>query len=122
VGSTIALQSGKVSLRIIRGKDARVLETLVLSNREWLKPWEATNPDARIVFDFRGMVRSLIRQYDQQTGLPFVIEYDGQVVGQLNVANILYGAVSSAVIGYWVIPSVAGQGVTQRRWRSLPTI
>jgi [ribosomal protein S5]-alanine N-acetyltransferase len=33
------------------------------------------------------------------------------VQGQLNVANILYGSVSSAVIGYWVSPEVAGRGV-----------
>jgi ribosomal-protein-alanine N-acetyltransferase len=37
---------------------------------------------------------------------------DGRVVGQLNVANILYGSVSSAVIGYWISPEVAGRGVT----------
>jgi len=34
------------------------------------------------------------------------------VVGQLNVANVLFGSVSSAVIGYWVVPEVAGRGIT----------
>jgi ribosomal-protein-alanine N-acetyltransferase len=34
------------------------------------------------------------------------------MVGQLNVANILHGSVSSCVIGYWVIPEVAGKGIT----------
>jgi len=43
--------------------------------------------------------------------MPFVIEVQGVVQGQLNVANILYGSVSSAVIGYWVSPEVAGRGV-----------
>lgn len=58
------------------------------------------------------MVRGLIRQLDNQSGLPCVIEHQGEVVGQLNVANILYGSVSSAVVGYWVVPEVAGKGVT----------
>ena len=93
-------------------RDAKTLEMLVLGNREWLRPWEATNPEAPVSFDFRGMVRSLLRQHDQQIGVPLVVELDGRIVGQVNVANILYGAVSTAVIGYWVIPEVAGQGVT----------
>jgi ribosomal-protein-alanine N-acetyltransferase len=57
------------------------------------------------------MVRDLLRQVDDLSGLPFVIEVDGEVVGQLNVANILFGSVSSAVIGYWISPQVAGRGV-----------
>jgi ribosomal-protein-alanine N-acetyltransferase len=58
------------------------------------------------------MVRGLIKQLDDQSGLPCVIELEGEIIGQLNVANILYGSVSSAVIGYWVVPEVAGKGVT----------
>jgi ribosomal-protein-alanine N-acetyltransferase len=93
-------------------KDAKELERAVLSNREWLRPWEATNPHAPNSFDMRAQIRGLLRQLDEQTGLPFLIELDGQVVGQLNVANILYGSVSCAVIGYWVVPEAAGRGVT----------
>lgn len=40
-----------------------------------------------------------------------MIEVQGQIQGQLNVANMMYGSVSSAVLGYWVAPEVAGQGV-----------
>jgi ribosomal-protein-alanine N-acetyltransferase len=43
--------------------------------------------------------------------MPFVIEVQGQLQGQLNVANVMYGSVSSAVLGYWVSPEVAGRGV-----------
>ena len=95
-------------------RDAKTLEVLVLGNRDWLRPWEATNPNAPQSFDFRSMVRGLLRQYDQQIGVPFVIELSGVIVGQLNVANILYGAVSSAVIGYWVVPELGGQAVAGR--------
>jgi len=58
------------------------------------------------------MVKGLIKQAETESGLPFLIELDGEVVGQLNVANILYGSLSNAVIGYWVVPEVAGLGVT----------
>jgi ribosomal-protein-alanine N-acetyltransferase len=109
---TFSLTHGDVTLRLLRQRDARALEGQILGNREWLRPWEATNPFGPNSFDIKAMVKGLIRQLDDQSGLPCVIEYQGQVVGQLNVANILYGSVSSAVIGYWVVPEVAGKGVT----------
>jgi len=92
-------------------KDAKRLEQLVLGNREWLRPWEATNPVGANSFDIRSQTRGLLRQLDEQQGIPFVVELDGEVVGQLNVSNLLYGSVSSAVVGYWISPEVAGRGV-----------
>jgi ribosomal-protein-alanine N-acetyltransferase len=112
VPNTFALTHGEVTLRLLRQRDAKKLERLILGNREWLRPWEATNPMGPNSFDIKAMVRGLIRQLDDQSGLPCVIELDGEVVGQLNVANILYGSVSSAVIGYWVVPEAAGRGAT----------
>jgi ribosomal-protein-alanine N-acetyltransferase len=109
---TFALTHGDVTLRLLRVRDAKTLERLILGNREWLRPWEATNPFGPNSFDIKAMTKGLVRQLDNQTGLPFVIEHQGQVVGQLNVANILYGSVSNAVIGYWVDPEVAGKGIT----------
>jgi ribosomal-protein-alanine N-acetyltransferase len=106
------LTHGDVSLRIIRTKDAKTIERLVLGNREWLRPWEATNPHGPISFDFRSQIRALLRQLESSDGMPFVILYQGEVVGQLNVANILHGSVSSCVIGYWIAPEVAGLGIT----------
>ena len=109
---SFALSHGDVTLRLLRVRDSKVLERLILGNREWLRPWEATNPMGPNSFDIKAMARGLVRQLDNQSGLPCLIEYRGEVVGQLNVANILYGSVSSAVIGYWVAPEVAGKGVT----------
>lgn len=114
MGANFELTSGDVTLRIVRMRDAKTIESLVLSNRDWLKPWEATNPEGPQSFNFRGMVRNILRQFDEQTGVPFVIEVDGRVVGQLNVANILYGAVSSAVIGYWIVPELGGTPIAGR--------
>ena len=108
--NTFALTHKDVRVRIARMRDAKNLERLILGNREWLRPWEATNPVGANSFDIRSQVRGLIRQMDAQTGLPFVIEVDGEILGQLNVANILYGSVSSAVIGYWIAPEAAGKG------------
>jgi len=112
MSNSFTLTHGDIGLRIIRTKDAKTIEQLVLGNREWLRPWEATNPHAPMTFDFRAQIRSLLRQLETSDALPFVVLYQGQIVGQLNVANILHGSVSSCVIGYWIAPEVAGLGIT----------
>ena len=105
------LVNGDVKLRVAKMRDSKQLEKLILGNRPWLRPWEATNPEAPNSFDVRVQLRGLLRQLDDQSGMPFVIEVQGRVQGQLNVANVMYGSVSSAVLGYWVSPEVAGKGV-----------
>jgi ribosomal-protein-alanine N-acetyltransferase len=82
-----ALTHQDVSLRLVRARDAKTLERLVLSNREWLRPWEATNPHGPTSFDFKAQVRSLLRQLDRNETIPFLILYKNEVVGQLNVAK-----------------------------------
>ena len=100
-----------LKLRVAKMRDSKELEKLILGNRDWLRPWEATNPHGPNSFDVRSQLRGLLRQLDDQSGMPFVIEVQGKLQGQLNVANVMYGSVSSAVLGYWVSPEVAGQGV-----------
>jgi len=112
MSNSFALTHGDISLRIIRHRDAKTIERLVLSNREWLRPWEATNPHGPTSFDFKAQIRSLLRALENSEGIPFVILYKDEIVGQLNVANILHGSVSSCVIGYWIAPEVAGLGIT----------
>ena len=105
------LVHGEIKLRVAKMRDSKQLEKLILGNRPWLRPWEATNPEAPNSFDVRASLRGLLRQLDDQSGMPFVIEVQGQLQGQLNVANVMYGSVSSAVLGYWISPEVAGKSV-----------
>ena len=109
---SFALTHADVKLRIAKMRDSKALEKLIMGNRDWLRPWEATNPGAPNSFDVKAQLRGLIRQLDDESGIPFVIEVGGVITGQLNVANIMYGSVSSAVLGYWISPEVAGKGVT----------
>jgi ribosomal-protein-alanine N-acetyltransferase len=112
VSHVLELVDGEVSARIVKIRDAKKLEELLMTNRAWLRPWEATNPEGPVSFDIKKQIRALLRQMDNDQGLPFVICFNGQVVGQVNVANILWGSVSSAVIGYWIAPDFAGQNIT----------
>ncbi|CAN5143359.1 GNAT family protein [soil metagenome] len=101
-----------MSIRPIRLRDARSLERELLDNRGWLRKWEATNPHGAMSFDVRSSIRSLQTNARAGLGLPFVIEYDGEFAGQLNVSGMTYGSLSSASIGYWVSERFAGLGVT----------
>lgn len=106
------MREGKVTIRAIRLKDARALERELLDNRSWLRKWEATNPHGAMSFDVRSSIRSLQANARAGLGLPFIVEYDGELAGQLNVSSISYGSVSSATIGYWVAERFAGLNVT----------
>jgi [ribosomal protein S5]-alanine N-acetyltransferase len=106
------LRDGATSLRPIRPRDAKILERELLANRAWLRPWEATNPGAPISWDTRGSIRGLLDAARSGVGLPFVIESDGELAGQLNVSGMTYGSLASATIGYWVAERFAGRGLT----------
>lgn len=106
------LRDGPVAIRPIRLRDSRALERELLDNRSWLRKWEATNPGGPVGFDARASIRSLLAHARSGHGVPFVIEYEGQLAGQLNVSGMSYGSLSSASIGYWVAERFAGRDVT----------
>lgn len=106
------LRDGSVTIRPIRLRDSRALEQALISNRTWLRTWEATNPHGPIGFDSRASIRSLLSNWRSGFGVPFAIEYEGEFAGQLNVSGLSYGSLSSASIGYWVAERFAGRNIT----------
>lgn len=111
-----ALGSGRVGIRPIHRRDARPLERLLRANRNWLEQWEATSPNgfgaAPGSVPMGPMIRRLRTQMREGRGVPFVITFDGAVVGQLSASDISRGALWSAHIGYWISSEVAGRGIT----------
>jgi len=109
---TPTLTSGSVGIRPIRLRDARAVERELVEGRSWMREWEATSPRGSIGFDTRGSIRALQQNARNGQGLPFVIEVDGELAGQLNVTSISYGSLSSATIGYWIAERFAGRNAT----------
>lgn len=109
------LTAGRVTLRVVRGRDAESLRQLLQRNRGWLRRWEATHPSGRSIEPGSVSMRPTIRAYRRQltagSGVPFVVLYDGEVVGQLSVSELSGGALQSSQIGYWVSEHVAGRGI-----------
>ena len=106
------LTEGLTTIRPIRLRDSKALERELMENRGWLRKWEATNPHGPMSYDVRSSIRSLQQNARAGQGIPFVIEYDGQLAGQLNDSSVTYGSLSSATIGYWVSEKFAGKGAT----------
>ncbi|MCS5732762.1 GNAT family N-acetyltransferase [Herbiconiux daphne] len=106
------LSEGAVVVRPIRVRDAKPLERELVENRSWLRKWEATNPNGPMSFDTRASIRSLQANARAGLGLPFILEHEGEIAGQLNVSSISYGSVASASIGYWVSERFAGKNIT----------
>lgn len=105
-------EHGDVAVRKLSRLDYPALDYLLHKDRDWLEPWEATTPGIRSILDVRWLVNSLVKQHRKGQTLAFVILYKDQVVGQLNVSNILHGSVSSGTVGYWISRDFAGLGIT----------
>jgi len=73
---------------------------------------EAAEDIIEKLFDTRASIRSLLSNARAGHGLPFIVEWDGRLAGQLNVSSIAYGSLSSATIGYWVAEEFAGHNIT----------
>jgi ribosomal-protein-alanine N-acetyltransferase len=60
------------------------------------------------------MVRAYTRQANAGQGMPFVIEVEGRLVGQITVNNIVRGSGQFASVGYWIDEAYSGRGITTR--------
>ncbi|MEV4684910.1 GNAT family N-acetyltransferase [Streptomyces kurssanovii] len=113
----VVLVDGDITLRPIKLRDQRTWREVNRRNRDWLRPWEATipppAPGGPLIQrpTYRQMVRHLRAEANAGRMLPFVIEYQGRLVGQLTVAGITWGSMCSGHVGYWVDRSIAGRGV-----------
>lgn len=108
--------TGPIELRPPRLRDARAWSEIRLRNEEWLTPWEPSSPhsweDRNAAGAWPALHSALRSAARRGTMLPFMIVYGGRLVGQVNVSNVVHGALRSCTIGYWVDGEVAGRNVT----------
>ncbi len=109
----VTLTHGDVRLRPLRARDARRWQELRLENESWLVEWEATSPLPAIeqAPTFRQVARNMRKEARRGQCMPFVVEYKGNFVGQLNVNNIVYGALREASFGYWIDEKASDKGI-----------
>lgn len=109
----VVLTEGRVTLRPLEVGDHAAWRDARMRSAAWLRPWEATMPpgDTARPQTFRSMVKRMTRQAREGLGMPFVITYDGEFVGQVTVSNIVRGSAQFASLGYWIDQQYAGRGI-----------
>jgi ribosomal-protein-alanine N-acetyltransferase len=116
-GWPVELAEGPVGVRPLRLRDGPAWTEIRRRNASWLTGWESTPPDApradiASAAVFTTMTRGLRRQAREGTALPFAVTYEGILVGQLTIGNVVHGSLNSGYAGYWIDQRVAGRGVT----------
>jgi [ribosomal protein S5]-alanine N-acetyltransferase len=114
-GWPVTLVDGAVQLRPYHRRDARVWSSVRRANERWLAQWEPTPPgpwyELNSAASFRYVLRELRRSARVGEAMPFAVCYQGKLVGQLSIGNIVRRAFCSGFAGYWVDCRVAGRGI-----------
>lgn len=103
----------QVCIRQMRPRDYRVLDRIRLENIDWLKPWDASAPQGYPLTIPTTPQLSWINAQDirHERGIALIIEVDGEVVGHIQVMNMIRAASQSAMLGYWIAKDYANKGV-----------
>ena len=118
----ITLYGDEITLRPPRLRDRPQWNSVRAENKEWLSPWEATLPllphespayeDHDTRPSFYQMVRMLNREARAGRSYSFFIWSGNNLVGQITMGGVMYGALRGAHIGYWVDRNYANRGFT----------
>ncbi|BAL92332.1 putative GCN5-related N-acetyltransferase [Actinoplanes missouriensis 431] len=99
-------------IRLVTPDDAGVLAALLTANRAYLAPWDPIREDS--FYTEAGQREKIVDLLGAGTAFPYVIIEDGEIVGRVNLNNVVLGTFLSASLGYWVAESAAGRGVATR--------
>ncbi|WP_343036529.1 GNAT family protein [Flexivirga aerilata] len=107
-------RGAEVKLRPLRVRaDRREFVALRGVNAAWTRPWDSTAPGAPArSMTFAQMVRFQDREAVEGRLLPFAVEVDGRLAGQMHLFGISRGALLSGAAGYWIGEEWAGRSIT----------
>lgn len=107
------LPSGSVlRLRPLVRADRDAWQDLRERNEARLRRWESTAPERQGSWlPFHRMRRVMDRGAREGQALPFVIDVDRQLVGQMQLFDVLWGSRRTGMAGYWLDGAATGRGV-----------
>ncbi|KNX38044.1 GNAT family N-acetyltransferase [Luteipulveratus halotolerans] len=93
-------------------RDRSAFALLRRDNAEWTRAWDSTSPHPQAgQLSFGRVVRAQEREARDGRLLPFALEVDGELAGQVHLFNIVRGALQSGAAGYWIAERHAGRGI-----------
>lgn len=102
-----------VTLRPLRTRaDRGEFLQLRSDNGAWTKPWDSTSPVPQQSMTFAQLVRFQDREAVEGRLLPFAVDVDGALAGQMHLFGITRGALMSGAAGYWIGQRWAGRSIT----------
>jgi len=116
----ILLSDGELELRPLRLRDRLRWNRVRASNRQWLQQWEATLPTvttgpAAVTLQlpsFFSMIATFNREARNGRSFSFVIWKGPNLIGQITLGGVIYGALRGGHIGYWIDQEYANRGYT----------
>ena len=103
----------QIVLRPLRVRaDKREFMALREANAAWTRPWDSTSPRGPRIVTYGELVREQNQEARQGRMLPFAVEVDGLLAGQMHLFGITRGALLSGAAGYWISHRFAGRGIT----------
>ena len=120
----VYLNSGELVLRPLRWRDRKRWLNVRNENRDWLSEWEATLPqvpgevDSMSLPTFFEMVSWHRREGRQGRSYALAIWHVNSqgknLIGQITMGGVMYGAMRGAHIGYWIDRAYANRGFTTK--------
>jgi ribosomal-protein-alanine N-acetyltransferase len=111
--SPVRLYGRRVMLRPLAASDFRAWSEVRQHNTDWLTVWEPSRPvhqpdpvTDRSAFAMRCQQRD--RDRAAGSAYQFGLFVDQQVAGEVNLNNVIRGAMQSGTIGYWIDQRQAG--------------
>ena len=116
-GWPVLLKNEEIFLRPLRFRDRTRWNQVRAENREWLSPWEATIPaisedSYKELPSYYEMVRILNHEAGNGRSFSFAIWHGNNLIGQISLGGVIYGAMRGGHIGYWIDREYAGRGYT----------
>ena len=118
----IALYGDEIFLRPARFRDRNKWRDVRAENKDWLSPWEATlpqvpagSPASEFISrrpSYFDMVRSLNREARAGRSYSFLMWKGENLIGQITLGGVIYGALRAGHIGYWIDRNYANRGYT----------
>jgi ribosomal-protein-alanine N-acetyltransferase len=99
-------------IRTLTIDDAPALAAAFRRNRDHLARWDPTRPASFYTDEGQALdVRGRLEVVERGLGVSWVLTYGDDIVGRVNLNNIIRGVLQSCSVGYWTDGEHLGRGL-----------